>query len=319
MIVVSGFNSAIDTVADAQEVRAGAVIRLTSVTAYPGGKGVHVAQTCGLLGEPVRLVGLVDAAHSRLFASVLAGRGVEFHGVPTQDSLRTCYAIRDAHGTVTELLEPGPVLDPHTFGQLEQAFLAATQTNSRGPARVVVLSGSLPASTGTSQASTAGRYAELISRLRDRVPDIVLDTSGDALIAGLAACPTVVKPNREEASRLIGREIDSIDTAFDAARTIARRGIRCVIISLGAEGAAVSWDGRLARIDVPLQIAVNAVGSGDCFVGGLAVALARETPMEEALRLAAACGAANALVREPGWCRRVDVDRLRGEVRVTWM
>jgi 1-phosphofructokinase family hexose kinase len=307
VIAVAGFNSALDTIADADEIRAGDVIRLS---------GVHVAQTCGALGEAARLVGLIDDEHQGMFERVLAERAVTFRGVKMTGRLRTCYAIRDAHGQITELLESGPPIEPDTVTQLERAFLSACEG-----AAAAVLSGSLPS------AAPPSLYARLIARLRNRVPHVIVDTSGAALEEALASGPTVVKPNREEAARLIGRQLSSVEDAMAAVRDIARRGSRAAIVSLGAEGAAVCWDGRLARIDVPAQAAVDrpgvgagagAVGSGDCFVGGLAVALARSEAVDDALRLAAACGAANVLTREPGWCQPGDVERLMREVRVTW-
>ena len=311
MIAVAGFNSALDTLAETDAIRAGEVIRLSSVTAYPGGKGVHVAQTCGALGEAVRLVGLIDDGHQAMFERVLGERAVTFRGVKMAGRLRTCYAIRDAEGRITELLESGPPIDAETIALLERAFLNACEG-----AGVAVLSGSLPSSAPVSL------YARLVERLHNRVPHVIVDTSGIALEEALASGPTVVKPNRDEAARLIGRELSTVDDAMHAVREIASRGSRAAIVSLGAEGAAVCWDGRLARIDVPAQAATDragAVGSGDCFVGGLAVALARSEAVDDALRLAAACGAANVLTREPGWCQRGDVERLIGEVRVAWL
>jgi 1-phosphofructokinase family hexose kinase len=311
VIAVAGFNSALDTVAETGAIRAGEVNRLSSVFAYPGGKGVHVAQTCGALGEAVRLVGLIDDAHQPMFERVLGDRAVTFRGVRMAGRLRTCYAIRDASGRITELLESGPPIDPDTIAQLERAFLIACEG-----AGAAVLSGSLPSSAPVSL------YAKLIARLHNRVPHVIVDTSGVALEEALASGPTVVKPNRDEAARLIGRELSTLDDAMDAVRDIARRGSRAAIVSLGADGAAVCWDGRLARLDVPAQAATDragAVGSGDCFVGGLAVALARSEPVDDALRLAAACGAANVLTGEPGWCLRGDVERLMREVRLAWV
>jgi 1-phosphofructokinase family hexose kinase len=311
MIAVAGFNSALDTMADTSAIRAGEVIRLSSVIAHPGGKGVHVAQTCGALGEAVRLVGLIDDGHQALFERVLAERAVTFRGVKMAGRLRTCYAIRDACGRITELLESSPPIEAETITQLERAFLNACEGAS-----VAVLSGSLPSGAPLSL------YAKLIARLHNRVAHVIVDTSGPALEEALAAGPTVVKPNRDEAARLIGGELSTMEDAMSAVREIACRGSRAAIVSLGADGAAVCWDGRLARIDVPVQTAsdgAGAVGSGDCFVGGLAVALARSEPVDDALRLAAACGAANVLTREPGWCQRDDVERLMREVRIAWL
>jgi fructose-1-phosphate kinase PfkB-like protein len=257
-----------------------------------------------------------------MFERVLGQRAVTFCGVKIAGRLRTCYAIRDARGQITELLESSPPIDPDIITQLERAFLVACEG-----AGVVVLSGSLPSGASPSL------YARLIAQLRNlaRIPHLIVDTSGPALEEALAARPTVVKPNREEAARLFGRVLSTMDDAMNAVGEIARRGSCAAIVSLGANGAAVCWDGRLARIDVPVQAAIDdagagAVGSGDCFVGGLAVALARASgeaalseAVDDALRLAAACGAANVLTREPGWCRRGDVERLMREVRVAWL
>lgn len=312
MIAVAGFNSAVDMIADTDAIRAGELIRLSSVSAFPGGKGAHVAQTCGALGNHVRLVGLIDDAHQPMFERVLGERGVKFRGVRMPSRLRTCYAIRDASGRITELLEWNTSLEADIVAQLERAFLIACEG-----AGLAVLSGSLPSGAPTSL------YARLIARLHNRVDHVIVDTSGPALEEALAAGPAVVKPNRDEAARLIGRELSTIDDAMLAVHEIARRGSRAAIVSLGAEGAAVCWDGRLARIDVPAQAAndggAGAVGSGDCFVGGLAVALTRGEPVDDALRLAAACGAANVLTREPGLCRPADVERLMREVRIAWV
>jgi 1-phosphofructokinase family hexose kinase len=311
MITVAGFNAAIDTCADAVAIRAGEVIRLSRVERYPGGKGVHVAQTCAMLGASARVVGLIDEAHGAWFQRVLQTRGVELRGVPfdgRDGRVRTCYAIRDAHGTITELLEPGPTIDPPTIAQLERAFVDACEDSE-----VAVLSGSLP------DGCPSDLYARLVERIRDRVRHVIVDTSGCPLEEAIAATPTLVKPNRDEAARLLGRRILGTADALDAARAIAARGIRRIVISLGEDGAVVSWDDRLARVEVPRQDVASAVGSGDCFVGGLAVALSRGEDADAALRLGAACGAANVRTREPGWCDRADVERIREGVRVTWI
>ena len=125
MIVVAGFNSTLDKYADADEIRAGAVNRLATVVAYAGGKGVHVAQTIALLGEPVRLVGIVDDRQAPLFERALTGRAVDWRGLRISESIRSCYAIRDSRGVITEIREPGPHLSEAEVAQLEEAFIDA--------------------------------------------------------------------------------------------------------------------------------------------------------------------------------------------------
>src|SRR5207247_6156271 len=115
----------LDKALEAGELRLGAVNRVRDVRAYPGGKGLHVALAAAALGEAVRLVGLIDAPHRGLFEDFLGTRGVEFHGVVVEGSLRTCLAIRDAGGTrVTEILEPGPSVDAGTRREVCDRFLS---------------------------------------------------------------------------------------------------------------------------------------------------------------------------------------------------
>ena len=309
-IIVLGLNSAIDVLADVETLAVGAVNRLRAARHHVGGKGVHVAQACAALGEPVRLIGGVDRAHASDFAEWSRARGVTFDGVELPTRLRTCYAIRDARGAITELLEPGsPMSAPVQQAMHDRLWHAARA------ARVIVLTGSLPAGCADDT------YARIIADVALRAPGaaIVLDASGAALRAALPAGPTFVKPNQDEASALIGRPIADADAAKAAAREIHARGAAVALVSLGAAGVTAVWKDGLAAVRPPRVSARNAVGSGDCFVAGLAVGVARGEATIDVLRLATACGAANALTDEPGWFAAADVEALRPRVDVRWI
>jgi len=111
-----------------------------------GGKGLHVATACAALGAQATLVGLIDAGSSALFDQALAPRGVRFVGVSIDQPIRTCWAIRDAAGRVTELLEPGPMLSADRAATLAATFMR--EAGAAGGALTSLLSGSLPAGTG---------------------------------------------------------------------------------------------------------------------------------------------------------------------------
>jgi tagatose 6-phosphate kinase len=306
MITIGGFNTSVDKTLEADELRLGAVNRVRDVRAHPGGKGLHVALTVAALGEPVRLVGLIDSSHRALFEAHLAARGVEFHGVETQGSVRTCLAIRDAGGSrVTEILEPGPELDTGSRRELVARFLALAKG-----ADPVVLSGSAPPGFDD---EVYGELARTLSEARVRC---LVDASGGLLRRAVEARPFLVKPNREEAEALTGDRIDDAAAAGRAARALAARGIAVVVISLGALGAVGVKDGAAWHAVAPVQHAANAVGSGDCLLGGVAVGLARGLDFEQILRLGVACGAANTLTAETGHVRLADVEALRPRVRV---
>ena len=298
MITVGGFNTSVDKSMRTDQVRIGGVSRVRDVRAWPGGKGVHVALTAAVLGERVRLVGLIDAAHRALFEDFLGARGVEFHGVPTAERVRTCLAVRDGEGRVTELLEPGPWVDADTRREILAQFRAAA-----AEADVSLLCGSLP--PGMDPADYAGLASELGASGRR----CGVDTSGEPLARAVAARPFLVKPNREEAAALMEEPVAGVGDAARASRALQARGVALSVVSLGAQGAVACWQGRVVHAQVPVR-AVNPVGSGDCLLGGMAVGLSRGASAEEALRLGVACGAANAASPETGLVRREDVESL---------
>lgn len=304
MITVGGFNTSLDKALEAEELRLGAVNRARDVRVYPGGKGLHVALTIAALGEPVRLVGLIDAGHRREFEDVLGPRRVEFDGVEAAGPLRTCLALRDLGGArVTEILEPGPPVDADTRAELQARFLEHASHSA-----LAILSGSTPPGFDD------GAYGDLVSATRKAGVRCLVDASGDLLQRAVEARPLLIKPNREEAEALAGHAIDGPEAAAQVARALVARGIGMVVVSLGAAGAiAAAPEGVVyARVRVPAV--ANPVGSGDCLLGGVAVGLARGAPIVDTLRLGVACGAANVLTRETGWVRRGDVDALLARV-----
>ena len=306
MITVGGFNTSIDKSMATDALAPGAVNRVRDVHASPGGKGLHVAQAVAALGEPVCLVGLIDAAHRRPFADSLAGRGVHFDGVQSPGGVRTCLAIHESGGRVTEILEPGPETDEGTREALCARFLARASRSA-----VAVLSGSAP------RGFTDGAYGDLVSGLRASSARVLVDASGGLLEAAVAARPYLIKPNREEAEGLSGLAIEGPAAAVRVARALLARGPEVVILSLGDAGAVAVTEGRAAHALVRVDRVANAVGSGDCLLGGVAVALARGQSFDDVLRLGVACGAANAIARETGRFERRDVDRLLPMVELT--
>lgn len=309
MITVGGFNTSVDKALEVDELRPGTVHRVRRMQSWPGGKGLHVALTVAALGEPVRLVGLIDAAHRREFEDALGARGVDFHGVETRGTLRTCLAVRDQGGArITEILEPGPELDVETRDELRSRFVGLARGST-----LAVLSGSAPPGFGD------GTYADLVGTLREASIRCLVDASGGLLRRAVEARPFLVKPNREEAEALSGETVDGPPAAARVARVLGARGITMPVVSLGAAGAVAAHEGRVAHAWVSVPAAVHPVGSGDCLLGGLAVGLARGEEIDAVLRLGVACGAANAVTAETGWLRRQDVDALLPRVSSAWI
>jgi tagatose 6-phosphate kinase len=218
--------------------------------------------------------------------------------------------IIDDHGGVTELLEPGLPIGKNEWKSL---FEACNKIFSQ-PANpgIVIASGSLPVG------ADPGFYAKLTTLVHQHGHKIFLDTSGEPLRLALIAAPDFIKPNREETEWLIGETIRDPQSWKSAANRLVQLGARSAIVSLGEDGfvwqAVAGQDTYHAKSST---VAVTSgVGCGDATVAAFAYAMSAGLSVENTLRLAAACGAANCLADSPGRLRKADVEALEPLVRI---
>lgn len=131
--------------------------------------------------------------------------------------------------------------------------------------------------------------------------DGVYFTGGDAEAARLARAARVLvaTPRGADAVSAAGLELDVlVHSAGDAVEVAAARALRPrprqVVATRGAEGGTwLGMDGRTGdwRAAEPPGEPADAYGCGDSFAAGLTFALARGDELEQALELAARCGA----------------------------
>lgn len=93
-------------------------------------------------------------------------------------------------------------------------------------------------------------------------------------------------PNESEAEAISERSVRNVGDAKECAKGLVARGIRRVIITLGANGSLLASREGSEHV---LPFAVNSVdssGAGDAFIGSFAVFLAEGVPEKEAVRRA---------------------------------
>jgi ribokinase len=126
---------------------------------------------------------------------------------------------------------------------------------------------------------------------------------------------SILTPNETEAEMLTGINVRGDRAAARAAARLRARGVQTVIVTLGARGALLaSEDGT--RIVPGFKVrAVDTTAAGDIFNGALAVALAEQQPLLQAVRFASAA-AAISVTRcgaQPSAPQRSEIDRLLGQ------
>lgn len=289
MILALNLNCSLDKIYTVPALPHGGVVRALRTSNTAGGKGLHVANICSILGEDYTATGFLGGHTGAMIADILREKGIRQDFVKIAGETRACINIGTPDGMQTEVLEAGPAVSPAEADAFRSKYRALLPQ-----ADVVVGSGSLP------QGLPQSFYGELIALARTAGKRFLLDTSGGTLAESLAAQPFLIKPNRDEIEALTGRRIHTPEEAAREVRAFMERGIALPIVSLGAAGSVAGWQGHIYRVQPPQLHAVNAVGSGDAFVAGIAVGLRRGYGIEELLRFASACGAANVLEAESG-------------------
>jgi ribokinase len=101
----------------------------------------------------------------------------------------------------------------------------------------------------------------------------------------------ILVPNESELQLLSGQPVTDISSAKSASRVLMAKGVQTVIVTLGANGALLVTGENSIHIPTFKVKVVDTTAAGDAFIGGLAAALLKGVPLEEAVRYGNASGA----------------------------
>lgn len=144
------------------------------------------------------------------------------------------------------------------------------------------------------------------------VPVILNPAPAQPLPAKLLELVSILTPNETEAELLTGVKVTDDTSAAQAAEKLMKRGVRTVIVTLGARGAFVASAEVRQRVPGFKVKPVDTVAAGDVFNGALAVALGEGRPLLDAVRFAnaAAAIAVTRLGAQPSAPKRREIERL---------
>jgi 1-phosphofructokinase family hexose kinase len=310
VIVTVTLNAALDRTLTVPNMQLGQRHRASQSLTLAGGKGINIARALKRFGVPVVATGLAGGRAGTRIVEELTAEAILNDFVRIGDESRTSTAIVDPTTvTYTEINEWGPAV---THAELE-LLLEKLHYLSRG-AEMVVFAGTLP------RGVEDDFYAEALRDLGRRGVHTALDAEGEPLRLGTEAEPFLVTPNQREAEGLVGMELDTTDDFALALDHIASLGARNVIVTLETGCYALMREERTSlRLGVaaPQIDPVSAVGAGDVLLAGFIAARLEERPLEEALRMAVAAGAASTLEVGAGRFEPREFGRLIERVQVT--
>lgn len=275
MLTFIGFSPAWQQVYSIANFANGEVIRATDAFSYASGKATNAAIVATrFTGQPVHLATVLGGQTGQLFEADLFRHRLRLSLIRSEPT-RVCTTIIPQAGPVTELVQN---VASATASVAEEMHLNVRRSRPTA----IACSGSLPAGIPTEI------YGKLV-RLTEG-PTIV-DASGDALLESLESEPTLVKPNRAELNRTLGKEIpaDAGPTdsrLLEAMQSLLDRGARAVLVTDGSRPATLlTRDGLETYRPPEVSHVLNPIGAGDALTGATLVALADGQPIGDAIEL----------------------------------
>lgn len=288
MIITVTLNPALDRTIVAPNFAVDRVCRAASSRLDPGGKGVNVSRAVNRLGGRTAALGVAGGAAGEYIRDQLDLLGIRNDFVFVREETRTNLKIVDPERhTNTDLNLPGAPVGVEALQELWQKLCDLAE-----PGDTVVFAGKNPPDLPDQQ------LADWIGQLKPQGIRTALDTVGMAMKIGVAAGPTVIKPNALELAELCETELPTRKALADAARRVVDNGVAHVVVSLGADGALFADESGVLHahgVRVPVG---STVGAGDAMLASVLLDLERGEPKEAMAARAVAVSAA--CVARPG-------------------
>jgi 1-phosphofructokinase len=307
MIVTITLNPAVDQTLEVDDVVHGDTNRVRNSRIDPGGKGINVSRVLRELGRQSMAAGLAPGSLGRFIEHYLLERGILCDFVHTRGQTRTNLSVvNDANHETTIFSYRGPEVDPRHINTLETRLRRYISEGDW-----LVVAGSIPPPIEPDV------YRRLIELGRDLGAHTVLDADAEALEAGLAGRPDIVKSNHKEAGRLLHRELEDEDALLWAAQKMRAAGAATAIVTAGRRGAVSVDELAVWSCYPPEHVAVvSSTGAGDALLAGLLMRLEDGEPLMEGLRWGTASGAAACLSTGTQLCLQADVASMLPSVKV---
>lgn len=286
MILSVTVNPCVDHAMFVQSLTVNDTNRVLRTEIDAGGKGINLSRVAAEVGGTSIASGFLGGTTGDFVLSVLKREGIETDFVHIDGETRTNFSIEDTSGKPpTTLNEPGTEISADKW----QSLLLNLE-KYKNKASWLTIGGSLPPGLEPKA------YRDLVEIGHGLGAKVLLDADSSALKVGLTAGPDLIKPNREEAERLLGRHIATDDESIQAILDIRKLcpESAMTILSLGKDGAILATQEYVLFGRSPQVHVRSTIGSGDSLLGGFLATLERTHNVQESFRWGLAAGAATA-------------------------
>ena len=270
ILVIGSLN--MDTVIETPSMpEVGETISGRNITHIPGGKGANQAYSIGKLGGDIAMLGAVgDDSKGQKLIENLKSAGVDVSRVQVLRNTPTGQAFI----TVDDKGENSIIIIAGANGKVTKKLIdnnmdLLTQSD------IVIMQLEIP--------------LEIVEYIKDLVKNekkiIILDPAPavkeipDSMWEGI----DYIKPNETELQILTGMDVSNKKNIEIAARSLIKKGVKNVIVTLGGEGCMYINENTEEFFPAYHVNVVDTTAAGDCFTAAFALALSQGKNWQEAI------------------------------------
>ncbi|MCB2295974.1 1-phosphofructokinase, partial [Clostridium algoriphilum] len=298
MIYTVTFNPAIDYVINVDDFKTGLINRVVSEEKFAGGKGINVSRVLNNVGIKSKALGFVGGFTGKFIIDSLESQGVETDFIEINGDTRINVKLKSKEET--EINGAGPVIKDEDLNKLFKTIEGLTSND------YLVLSGNVQKSV------PRDIYARLQKKCASNNVKVVVDTTGDALVATLANKPFLIKPNNHELGEIFNKELTDTDEIIEYAKKLIVMGAQNVIISMAERGALLICESGVYHATPAKGKVQNSVGAGDSVIAGFLAKYSESKDLIEAFRWGATSGSATAFSKD--LCKKEDIEHYLAQV-----
>ncbi|MDR1347256.1 MAG: ribokinase [Prevotellaceae bacterium] len=239
----------------------------------PGGKGANQAVTVARLGGQTAFI---CKTGSDVF-------GHQAHQLFEEEGIDTSYVLLDSKN-------PSGVALITVDANAENCIVVASGSNANLLREDLVKAKEAIEEAGIilMQLEIPMQTVEFVAKAaNEKNKKVILNPApAQQLSAELISNLYIITPNETEAEMISGTAITDDKSAFEAAKKIADMGVDNVIITMGDRGALVHNKTTSKIVDAYKVKAIDTTAAGDVFNGALAVALAENRSIIDAVKFA---------------------------------
>lgn len=305
-------NTAIDIIYNFKNFNFRRTNRITEdrVSKTAGGKGLNVARVANNLGVDVMATGIAGGHFGEFIAEKLDADNIPHNFYQSHHESRITVSILE-DGEQTDILESGSALS----AEEKELFMSHLETIIPDY-DVVVVSGS------NANGFPSDIYVDILDLAKRYKAKVILDSSGNDMRTTLQnpfVHPDAIKPNAAEIADILrfGNTAPTRNELIGMLQDPLIEKIPVVIVSCGKDGAIARINGKLLSAKVPKIKAINAVGSGDASVAGIAYSILHGSDPEDMLKNAMTAGILNTLEQKSGWIDMQKWDEYHSKIVVS--